>query len=149
MHLTPSFSTIHASNPLYLYYTHIYTHTQVYAVTHKQTGQAFACKVVKKNSSMNDAQVPLLYYTYYHFINICVYYLYLYIPLYNIILCCASLHLSMHERRTGTYDYYMIILPTYMYNNPVYIWTMIIYMYTYTSMNDAQVPPLCDYYIFV
>mmetsp|Transcript_25775 Transcript_25775/g.55724 ORF Transcript_25775/g.55724 Transcript_25775/m.55724 type:complete len:407 (+) Transcript_25775:196-1416(+) len=29
---------------------------KVYAVTHKQTGQAFACKVVKKNSSMNDAQ---------------------------------------------------------------------------------------------
>lgn len=29
---------------------------KVYCVTHKQTGQKFACKVVKKNSSMNDAQ---------------------------------------------------------------------------------------------
>lgn len=29
---------------------------KVYMVTHKQTGQKFACKVVKKNSSMNDAQ---------------------------------------------------------------------------------------------
>jgi len=29
---------------------------EVYHVTHKTTGKAFACKVVKKNSSMNDAQ---------------------------------------------------------------------------------------------
>jgi calcium/calmodulin-dependent protein kinase I len=29
---------------------------KVYQVTHKVTGQSFACKVVKKNSSMNDAQ---------------------------------------------------------------------------------------------
>lgn len=29
---------------------------KVYTVIHKQTQQAFACKVVKKNSSMNDAQ---------------------------------------------------------------------------------------------
>jgi serine/threonine protein kinase len=29
---------------------------KVYQVTHKVTGQVFACKVVKKNSSMNDAQ---------------------------------------------------------------------------------------------
>ena len=29
---------------------------KVYQVTHKVTGQTFACKVVKKNSSMNDAQ---------------------------------------------------------------------------------------------
>jgi len=29
---------------------------KVYQVTHKTTGQSFACKVVKKNSSMNDAQ---------------------------------------------------------------------------------------------
>mmetsp|Transcript_63722 Transcript_63722/g.132684 ORF Transcript_63722/g.132684 Transcript_63722/m.132684 type:complete len:393 (-) Transcript_63722:18-1196(-) len=29
---------------------------KVYCVTHKTTGQSFACKVVKKNSSMNDAQ---------------------------------------------------------------------------------------------
>jgi len=29
---------------------------EVYAVTHKVTGQKFACKVVKKNANMNDAQ---------------------------------------------------------------------------------------------
>ena len=29
---------------------------QVYLATHKTTGKKFACKVVKKNSSMNDAQ---------------------------------------------------------------------------------------------
>jgi len=29
---------------------------KVYQVVHKGTGQSFACKVVKKNSSMNDAQ---------------------------------------------------------------------------------------------
>lgn len=29
---------------------------KVYLVTHKVTGQQFACKVVKKNSNMNDAQ---------------------------------------------------------------------------------------------
>lgn len=29
---------------------------KVYLATHKQTGQKFACKVVKKNNSMNDAQ---------------------------------------------------------------------------------------------
>lgn len=29
---------------------------KVYNVTHKVTGQAFACKVVKKNANMNDAQ---------------------------------------------------------------------------------------------
>ena len=29
---------------------------KVYMVTHKQTGMKYACKVVKKNSSMNDAQ---------------------------------------------------------------------------------------------
>ncbi|KAJ1415854.1 hypothetical protein B484DRAFT_157920 [Ochromonadaceae sp. CCMP2298] len=70
---------------------------EVYHVTHKTTGKAFACKVVKKNSSMNDAQVPLLY-DYYHFI--CISYLYLY-----------------HDN-----------------------------MYTYTSMNDAQVLQLLYIY---
>ncbi|RYY82946.1 hypothetical protein EON63_12250 [archaeon] len=29
---------------------------KVYTVTHKVTGQQFACKVVKKNSNMNDMQ---------------------------------------------------------------------------------------------
>jgi serine/threonine protein kinase len=29
---------------------------QVYLATHRITGKKFACKVVKKNSSMNDAQ---------------------------------------------------------------------------------------------